>query len=308
MTKTLRANLLLLLTAMIWGSAFVAQDVAMNSMGPFTFNAVRLPLAVLALWPAIKLLDRIAARRNPGRAVRTFRAMTTYQRRNLVVGGILCGLVMSGGVAFQQQGLLYSSPGKAGFITALYIVLVPLAGIFFKHCVRLAIWIAVALCTVGLFFLSVTQALTIGIGDIYLLIGALFFTAHILVIAHFSPRTDGVRLSSVQFMVASVIFITLTLLFEKPSLGDILAGWVPIVYAGVLSCGVGYTLQIIAQRDTAPAVASLLMSLESVFSVLAQWVVLGTLLSGRELLGCLLMFAGIVLSQLPGRRRFAEHS
>jgi drug/metabolite transporter (DMT)-like permease len=303
MTKTIRANLLLLLTAMIWGSAFVAQDVAMDSMGPFTFNAVRMALAVLALLPSISLLDRIAKKRNPGREIRTLKTMTKDQKRRLLTGGLVCGLVMSGGVAFQQYGLLYSSAGKAGFITAMYIVLVPLTGIFFRHRVRLMVWGAVALCLAGLFLLCVTEALTVGLGDMYLLIGALFFTAHILVIAHFSPRTDGVRMSCLQFAVAAAVFGVLTLLFERPSLGDILAGWAPIVYAGILSCGVGYTLQIVAQRDTAPTIASLLMSLESVFAVLAQWVILGDLLSTRELLGCLLMFAGIVLSQLPQRKQ-----
>ena len=301
MTKTLRANLLLLLTAMIWGAAFVAQDVAMDAMGPFTFNAARFVLAVIVLLPSIKLLDRIAQKRT-GEKPLTLKTMSPVQKRRLLIGGVICGVVLSGGVAFQQYGLLYSSPGKAGFITTLYIVLVPVVGIFFRHRVRLLGWIAVALCLVGLFFLSVTEALTIGHGDVLLLVGALFFTGHILVIAHFSPQTDGVRLSCIQFFVAAVVFGLLTLFFEAPSAADILKGWVPIVYAGVFSSGVAYTLQIIAQRDTAPAVASLLMSLESVFAVLAQWAIQGELLSSRELMGCLLIFIGIVLAQLPGRR------
>ena len=306
MTKSIRANLLLLLTAMIWGSAFVAQDVAMDNMGPFVFNAVRMALAVLVLLPSIRLLDNVAKKRNPGLEVRTFKTMTKDQKRRLLVGGVACGTVMAAGVSFQQIGLLYTSPGKAGFVTALYIVLVPVTGIFFRHRVRPAVWAAVTLCVAGLFLLCVTESLTIGLGDILILISAFCFTAHILVIAHFSPRMDGVRLSCAQFIVADIIFILLTLLFEKPNLGDILAGWVPIVYAGVLSCGLAYTLQIIAQRDAPPTIASLLMSLESVFAVLAQWVILGDLLSGRELLGCLLMFTGIVLSQLPKRRAGAR--
>ncbi|MBE0601201.1 MAG: DMT family transporter [Firmicutes bacterium] len=302
MTKTLRANLLLLLTATIWGTTFVAQGVAMDSMGPFTFNAVRLILAVIVLLPAIRLLDTLFEKRN-GHKPPTMITMSAVQKRRLIVGGVICGVVLSGGMAFQQYGMVYSSPGKAGFITALYIVLVPVAGIFFRHKARTLVWIAVGLCLVGLYFLTVTQALTIGFGDVLLLICALFFTAHILVIAHFSPQVDGVRLSCLQFFVAAVIFSVLTLLFEKPQLSNILDGWVPIVYAGILSCCVAYTLQIIAQKDTTPAVASLLMSLESVFAVLGQWVVLGDLLTGRELLGCALMFAGILLSQLPDRRQ-----
>ena len=302
MSKTIRANLLLLLTAIIWGSAFVAQDVAMNDMGPFTFNAVRMALAVLVLLPSIKLLDRAARKRNPGREVQTLRTMSKDQKRRLITGGLVCGSVMAAGVSLQQYGLLYTSPGKAGFVTALYIVLVPVTGIFFRHRVRALTWGAVALCAVGLFLLMVTESLTVGLGDLLVLLSAFCFTAHILVIAHYSPQMDGVRLSCAQFVVADVIFIVLTLLFEQPRIGDILAGWAPIVYAGVLSCGVAYTLQIIAQRDTAPTVASLLMSLESVFSVLAQWVILGDLLTARELLGCLIMFGGIVLAQLPEKK------
>ena len=302
MTKTLRANLLLLLTAMIWGSAFVAQDVAMDAMGPFTFNAVRLTLAVLVLLPSIKLLDAVARKRNPGREVQTLKTMTKDQKRRFLTAGVVCGTVLAAGIAFQQYGLLYTSAGKAGFVTALYIVLVPLAGSFFRHKVRWLVWGAVALCTVGLFLLCVTETLTIGLGDILVLICAFCFTAHILLIAHYAPHMDGVRLSCFQFLVADIVFILLTLFFEQPSLSAILAGWVPIVYAGVFSCGVAYTLQIIAQRDAPPAVASLLMSLESVFALLAQWVILGDLLSPRELLGCLLMFIGIVLAQLPGRK------
>jgi drug/metabolite transporter (DMT)-like permease len=301
MKNTLRANLLLLLTATIWGTTFVAQGVAMDSMGPFTFNAVRLILAVIVLLPTIRFLDKLFEKRN-GHKPLTMKTMSKDQKRRLITGGIVCGIVLSGGMAFQQYGMVYSSPGKAGFITALYIVLVPVAGIFFKHKARLAVWIAVLLCLIGLYFLTITEALTIDLGDILLLICALFFTAHILVIAHFSPNVDGVRLSCLQFFVAAVIFSVLTLLFEQPHLSNILDGWVPIVYAGVLSCCVAYTLQIVAQRDTAPAIASLLMSLESVFAVLAQWAILGDLLSGRELLGCALMFCGIVLSQLPKRQ------
>lgn len=302
MTKTIRANLMLLLTAAIWGLAFVAQDVAMNDMGPFTFNAARMALAVLVLLPCIKLLDNVAQKRNPWREIVTFRTMSRQQKRLLLTGGIVCGMLMAAGVSLQQNGLLYTSPGKAGFITTLYIVLVPLTGIFFKHRVRLIVWGAVALSTVGLFLLTVTENLTIGLGDLLVLLCAFCFTGHILLIAHFAPRTDGVRLSFIQFVVADIVFIVLTLLFEQPRLSDILAGWVSVVYAGVFSCGVAYTLQIIAQRDAPPALASLIMSLESVFSVLAQWVILGDLLLPRELLGCLLMFGGIVIAQLPQRK------
>ena len=294
---------MLLLTAVIWGVAFVAQDVAMDTIEPFFFNAVRLALGAVVLLPCIRVLDRIAKKRYPDQEVQTLKTMTKDQKRWLLTGGLLCGLALTGGIAFQQYGLIYTTPGKAGFITTLYIVLVPLTGIFFKHKVRWLVWIAVVLSTVGLFLLCVTETLTIGKGDLLVFFCALCFTVHILLVAHFAPRTNGVRLSCMQFLVAAVIFSVLALIFEKPRISDVLAGWLPIVYTGVLSSGVAYTLQIIAQRDTAPTVASLLMSLESVFAVLAQWAILGYFLTNRELIGCLLMFAGIVIAQLPQRKR-----
>lgn len=307
MSKTLRANLLLLLTALIWGIAFVAQDVAMDAMEPFTFNAIRTLIAALVLVPCIHFLDKLDARRNaaagegaadPKQGLRT---ITPAQKRTLFIGGLCCGVALFFGTSLQQLGIRDTSAGKAGFVTALYIVLVPLAGLFFKRTVRRNVWLAVGLCTIGLFLLCVTEALTIGAGDIYLLLCAIAFTAHILIIDHFSPKTDCVRMSCLQFLVASALCALMMALTEHPTLSAILKGWVPLVYAGVLSGGLGYTLQMVAQRDTDPTVASLLMCLESVFAVLAQWIILGELLTGRELLGCGLMLVGIVLAQLPAR-------
>ncbi|MCE5343051.1 MAG: DMT family transporter [Eubacteriales bacterium] len=307
MSKTLRANLLLLLTAAIWGVAFVAQDVAMDSMGPFTFNAARLLIAGLVLLPCIRFLDalerkRAATQKDSAPACRTFRRMNPAQKRTLVIGGVCCGVALFFGSSFQQLGIQATSAGKAGFITALYIVLVPLSGLFFKRPMRRNVWLAVGLCLVGLFLLCVTEALTVGVGDVELLLCAAAYTVHILLIAHFSPRTDCVRLSCVQFFVASGLCAATMLLFEQPSFAELLKGWVPLLYAGILSGGVGYTLQIVAQRDTDPTIASLLMCLESVFAVLAQWVLLGEILTSRELLGCGLMLCGIVLAQLPTRK------
>ena len=304
MSKALRANLLLLLTAFIWGVAFVAQDVAMDTMGPVTFNAARTLVAALALLPAIRLLDALEKKRGGTAAVsRRFADMTPAQKRTLVIGGVCCGAALFVGSSLQQLGIKETSAGKAGFVTALYIVLVPLSGLFFKRVVRRAVWLAVLLCTAGLFLLCVTDALTIGPGDLYLLLCAAAFTVHILVIDHFSPRTDCVRMSCLQFFVASALCGLVMAFTEHPTAGALLRGWLPILYAGVLSGGMGYTLQMIAQRDTDPTVASLLMSLESVFAVLAGWVLLGDVLSLRELSGCALMMAGIVLAQVPMRRR-----
>lgn len=310
MSKTLRANLLLLLTALIWGIAFVAQDVAMDAMEPFTFNAARTLVAALVLLPCIRLLDRLERKRAAvsgggvaPTASRTFRVMTQQEKRTLVIGGLCCGVALFFGTSLQQFGIKETSAGKAGFVTALYIVLVPLSGLLFKRSVRRNVWLAVGLCLVGLFLLCVTDTLTIGTGDLALLLCAAAFTVHILVIDHFSPKTDCVRMSCLQFFIASALCTIMMVLTEHPTLNGLLKGWIPLLYAGVLSGGMGYTLQMIAQRDTDPTVASLLMCLESVFAVLAQWVILGELLTARELLGCGLMLVGIVLAQLPGRAR-----
>ncbi len=307
MNKTLRANLLLLLTAAIWGVAFVAQDVAMDTMEPFTFNAARMLIAALVLLPCIRLLDALERRRAPaeggkGQAYARSRArLTPEKRRNLILGGVCCGVALFAGSSLQQFGIKATSAGKAGFVTALYIVLVPLSGLFFKRSVRRNVWMAVGLCIVGLFLLCVTDTFTVSDGDIALLLGAAAYTAHILLIDHFSPRTDCVRMSCLQFFVTAALCAVLMLFTERPSFSSLLRGWVPLLYAGVLSGGLGYTLQIVAQRDTNPTVASLLMSLESVFAVVAQWLILGELLTSRELLGCGLMLCGIVLAQLPAR-------
>ena len=319
MSKTLRANLLLLLTAFIWGIAFVAQDVAMDAMEPFTFNAVRMLIAALVLLPCIRLLDAVERKRASGApstatptASRTFRAMSPTQKRTLVWGGLCCGVALTIGSSLQQFGIRDTSAGKAGFVTALYIVLVPISGLFFRRPVRRNVWVAVGLCLAGLFLLCVTDALTVGPGDLALLLCAAAFTVHILVIDYFSPKTDCVRMSCLQFFVASALCVVMMLLTEHPTFSALLKGWVPLLYAGVLSGGLGYTLQMVAQRDTDPTVASLLMCLESVFAVIAQWALLGELLTARELLGCGLMLVGIVLAQLPGRafrnaRALANH-
>jgi drug/metabolite transporter (DMT)-like permease len=308
MSKALRANLLLLLTAAIWGVAFVAQDVAMDSMEPFTFNAARLLIAGLVLLPCIRFLDVLERKRSVTQGesapvCRTFRQMNPSQKRTLVIGGASCGIALFFGCSLQQLGIQATSAGKAGFVTTLYIVLVPVSGLLlFKRPMRRNVWLAVGICLVGLFLLCVTETFTVGIGDLELLLCAAVYTAHILLIAHFSPRTDCVRLSCMQFFVASGLSAVVMLIAEQPSLPSLVKGWVPLLYAGILSGGVGYTLQIVAQRDTDPTIASLLMCLESVFAVLAQWALLGELLTGRELLGCGLMLCGIVLAQLPARK------
>lgn len=296
MTKQMRANLLLLLTAMIWGVAFVAQDMAAEGVPPLTFNGSRMTLAALALLPTVWLNGRRAG-------VVSWKKMNEADRRTLLLGGVCCGVMLALGSAFQQLGItLGTGAGKAGFITALYIVMVPLCGIFARRRVGKLVWIAVVLSVAGLYFLCMQGGFRLDPGDSMLILCALSYTGHILVVDHFSRRTDCIRMSCIQFAVCALLCFAGAVLFEQPTWEGVRANMVPIVYAGVFSGAVGYTLQILAQRDAEPAVASLIMSLESVFAVLSGWIILGDALSVRELCGCALMMAGIVLAQLPEKK------
>lgn len=289
--------MILLLTATIWGVAFVAQSVGMEYVGPFTFNCVRSIIGGLVLIPCIWFLNR----RNQKPEHKT-EEQQRHDRKILLTGGVLCGLCLFAASNFQQFGIRYTTVGKAGFITACYIVIVPVLGIFLKKkCSRL-IWLSVAMAVAGLYLLCITESFSIGTGDILVLVCAFLFSLHILVIDHFSPLTDGVKMSCIQFFVCGILSGIAMLLTEQPRLTDIFQAWLPILYAGVLSCGVAYTLQIVGQKDMNPTVASLILSLESCISVLAGWLILGQKLSGREFLGCLIMFAAIILAQLPNRK------
>ncbi|MCI5957632.1 MAG: DMT family transporter [Clostridiales bacterium] len=306
MNRSLRANLLLTLTALIWGVAFVAQDVAANRLGPFSFNGLRMALAALALVPVVLVMERrvqaahTADEKGSGAGVPIAR-MSATQRKTLLAGGLCCGVMLTLGSVFQQLGIsMGTGAGKAGFITALYIVLVPLIGLFTRKRVRRLVWVAVALSAVGLYLLCVKGGFSIDPGDGMLMLCALCFSGHILVVDFFSRKTDCVKMSCIQFAVVSVLCLLGAACTEQLTWQAVRECAVPILYAGVMSGAMGYTLQIVAQKDTDPTIASLLMSLESVFAVLAGWIILGDRLSARELLGCLFMMAAIVLAQLPG--------
>ena len=290
--KELKGTAMLLLTAFIWGIAFVAQSDGMNYVGPFTFNCVRMVIGGLVLIPCIFILERMKGSRTEKKVERT-------NKKYMFIGGILCGIALGAAAALQQIGIQYTTVGKAGFITAMYIIIVPVLGIFFRRKAGVRVWISVIIAVAGLYLLCMSGSLKLGRGDLLVLLCALVFSVHILLIDYFSPKTDGVKMSCIQFLTAGLISAVPMLLFEKPAVSDITAAWLPILYAGVLSCGVAYTLQVIAQKDADPTVASLVLSLESVFSVLAGWVILGQVLSGWEILGCVLMFAAIILAQLP---------
>ena len=284
--KQLRSSLLLLLGAVIWGSAFVAQSVGMDYIGPFTFNAVRSLIGTVSLLPLILILDRRKKKSGSSPA----------KRKEYIKACLVCGLVLFGATMCQQIGLQYTTVGKAGFITAMYIVLVPVLGVFLGRRPALRIWFCVLLACVGLYFLCINEGFSIEKGDLMMLGAAVLFAFQILAIAHFAPKVDSLKLSAGQFFVSGVVSLVCMFIVETPRLPQIFAAWLPLLYAGVLSSGVAYTLQIIGEKDADPAIASLAMSMESVFSVLAGWVILGQVLSPREWIGCGLMFSAILIS------------
>lgn len=300
----IRNSLLLLLTATIWGVAFVAQSVGMDYVGPFTFLCARSMIGGLVLIPCIALLNRYNGSAQAGKK-KTEKGTEEYQkaRRQLLLGGVCCGLALCAASCFQQIGIQYTTVGKAGFITAFYIIIVPVLGLFFKKKCGPFVWLGVVLAIGGLYFLCITDGLQMGTGDILVFICALLFSIHIMVIDHFTQMVDGVKMACIQFFVCGTVSGILMLLFEEPSFSALLTAWLPVLYAGVLSSGVAYTLQIVGQKGMNPTVASLIMSLESVVSVLAGMLILGQSLSRRETLGCVLMFAAIVLAQLPQREK-----
>lgn len=299
-TRQMKNSLLLLLTACIWGVAFVAQRVGMDYVEPFTFNCARSIIGGLVLIPCIHFLDRTNS--EPKRAAASASARRTEQK-TLLAGGVCCGVILCLASNFQQFGVKYTTVGKAGFITACYIVIVPLLGLFLKKKCSPLIWVSVLLALAGLYLLCITERFSIGGGDILVFICALLFSLHILVIDYFSPKVDGVRMSCIQFFVCGILSGIAMLCTETPRLAEILAAWQPILYAGVMSCGVAYTLQIVGQKDMNPTVASLILSLESCISLLAGWVILGQSMTMRELLGCAVMFAAILLAQLPAPQK-----
>ena len=292
--KKILNTFLLILTAFIWGSAFVAQSVGAEHVGAFTFLASRSWLAGVALLPVIFFL-----RRGKQPAAPASDDAASGARRTLLPGGIACGAFLFMASAAQQIGIAQTTTAKAGFITAMYVLIVPVLTLFMGRKVGKRIWLCVAMGVVGLYLLCMVGSLSLSRGDAMVLLCALLFSGHILTVDHFSPKADGVKLSCIQFFACAILSTVCMFLFEQPTWETIRAAAIPILYAGILSSGVGYTLQIVAQKEVNPTVASLSLSLESVFSALAGWAILGQALSLRELSGCALMFAAIVLAQLP---------
>lgn len=285
---TVKADVLLLLTATIWGFAFVAQRVGMDYVGPFTYNSVRFALGSLSLLPLILLIQKRQPKSEPP------------TKKPVLAGGILAGGALFAGASLQQAGLVYTTAGKAGFITGLYVVMVPLLGLFWSQRPKIATWLGAILAAIGLYFLSITEEFTISFGDLLVLLSAFFWAGHVLLIGWLAPRTDSLKLAAVQFAICSLLSLLTAIAIETLSLDAILQAAVPILYGGLGSVGIAYTLQVIAQRDAHPAHSAIILSLEGVFAAIGGWLLLNEMLSLRALFGCTLMLSGMLLSELSG--------
>ncbi len=290
MKKQLKGTVALLAATTIWGSAFVAQSMGMEHIGPFTFQTARCVLAVIFLFGLLFL-----------RQPKQF--FTQLRNPRLWFAGIPCGIALFVASGLQQMGLVYTDAGKAGFLTAMYIVLVPVLGLFLKRKPPKTVILSVILAVIGLYLLSCAGVTSVNPGDILLFLCALAFAFQILLVDHFAGDLSGIALNGVQCLVNAVLSALVMLLFEEPQIHGILNCWMPIAYAGVLSLGVAYTLQIVGQQNLPPTPASLLMSLESVFAVLTGWLILNESLTVFEWIGCALMFAAVILSQIPEKKR-----
>jgi drug/metabolite transporter (DMT)-like permease len=302
--RHLKSDALLLLSATIWGFAFVAQRVGMDHVGPFTFNGIRFLLGALVLVPFMR------RKREPDLGISDVNSSASP--KNIIVFGGLTGIALFGGASLQQVGLVYTTAGKAGFITGLYVVIVPIMGLLWGQRTNAGTWIGALLAALGLYLLSITRGFSIAFGDLLELIGALLWAVQIHLIGWLSPRTDSLRLAFVQFMVCAAASLVTAALFESATAADIAAAAIPIIYGGVLSVGIAFTLQVVAQRSAHPAHAAVLFSLESVFAAVGGWLILGEVMSDRAMAGCALMFAGMLISQLfelvkAGGRKYFPH-
>jgi len=295
MKNNFRGSIILLLTAMIWGFAFVAQSEGMDKIGPFAFQAARMLLAGLVLLPVSLVSYNVRKKKDESER---------FLDKKTLFAGMICGVFLFAAAALQQIGILYTSVGHAGFLTALYILIVPLLGLFAGKKVGGRLWFCIALALVGLYLLCMTgEGFSMSVGDILVTLCALVFSFHILAVDKFAKGLDGVRISMIQMLTAGLISLACTFIFEEPSVSAILSSWLPIGYAGVLSCGVAYTMQIIGQKYASPTVASIIMSLESVFAILGGAIILSQIPSAYEAVGCLLMFTATIVSQLPEKTK-----
>lgn len=286
----MRSNMMLLMAAAIWGLGFVAQRLGMDHMGPFTFNGLRFLLGALSLLPLLWWLKSRQPRPRP--------EQPSGDRRLLLIGGLLAGTVLFSAASLQQVGLLYTTAAKAGFITGLYIILVPVIGLLLRHKTGANTWVGALIAMAGLYYLSVTDEFTIGYGDLLQVVGALFWAIHLLVLDHYSSRVAPIRLAGVQFLVCGLLSLATAFVIETPTLSGAVAGWQALLYAGLVSVGIGYTLQVVGQRGAHPAHAAIILSLETVFAAIGGVLLLGESLDERAVVGCSLMLAGMLISQI----------
>ena len=292
-SNELKGNLILLLTALIWGCAFVAQSVSMDYVGPFTFQCTRSLLGAAVLVPVFLTIDK------KKKADGTYILPNSSQKRIQNIAGLICGVIMTIAGNLQQLGMQYTTAGKAGFITAMYILIVPILGLFMKKKVSARLWGCVGIAMIGLYLLSMNGGFSsITKGDILVLLCAVAFAFHILAVDHFIDFVDGVRLSSMQFLVCGVLSGVLMLIYETPTTEGLMGAALPIAYAGIMSCGIAYTLQIIGQKGVKATASALILSLESVFGVVGSALFLGERMSLREYVGCAIVFLAVILSQI----------
>lgn len=290
--RKMKSNLLLALAAFIWGIAFVAQSVSMDHIGPWTFTCIRNFIAAATLYILMPVLKKFTGNEEK-----------SSNKKEMWIGGICCGIALAIASMFQQTGIIYTTVGKAGFLTALYTVIVPLLSLFLGKKSKWNVYVAVGISIIGMYFLCMNEDFSIAYGDILVLICALMFAFHILIVDHFVQKIDGIQLSCIQFLTSGLFCLLPMLVFERPNLTDIFAAAVPILYAGILSSGAGYTLQIVGQKDADPSIAGMILSLESVFAALAGTILLHEVLSLRELFGCILVFSAIIFSQMQFQKK-----
>jgi drug/metabolite transporter (DMT)-like permease len=294
----LKSDFILLLAAIIWGFAFVAQRIGMDYVGPFTYNGVRFALGTLVLLPFLFI--------NANKSEPLIKVSHPADRRKVIIGSLMTGLFLFGGVALQQLGLQQTTAGKAGFITGLYVVFVPIVGLFFGQRSHLSMWIGAALSVAGLYLLSMTTGFNIAPGDKLVLYCAVLFTFHVLFIAWLSPLMDSFLLAVIQFTICTLLNLVVAFAVEPVNLASIMQAWLPIAYGGILSVGVAYTLQVIAQKTAHPAYASIILSLEAVFAVLGGWLILHEQFTTRMLIGCALMLVGMMVVQVKGNSQVVK--
>ncbi|MCK5673917.1 MAG: DMT family transporter [Spirochaetales bacterium] len=293
-SNTIKNDFLLLLTAIIWGFAFTAQRAGMEFIGPFTFNGVRFLLGSVSILPLIFWETKADKKKE---RLNNEKPSKDHGLKLLIIYGAAGGILLYLGASLQQIGIVYTSAGKAGFITGMYVIIVPILGIFFKHKAGWRRWVGAILSITGLYYLSVKGNIKINTGDIFVMLSAFFWASHVIAISHFSPKVNALKLAFIQYFFCGVLSLASAFIFENVQKNTIVLAWLPILYGSLFSVGIAYTLQIFAQKKAHPAHAAIILSLEGVFAVLGGWLILGESLGAKGIAGCALMLGGMFVSQ-----------